>query len=73
HAGFTVYPNPANTTVYIQVNSKATFFLINQAGKLLLIKNIDYSGTINVANLASGLYYLKNNTTGAVQKIIVSR
>jgi hypothetical protein len=68
---FLVYPNPAKNVLHIQTNGKAIVSLTDQAGKVLLTKTIDGSGIINIADLASGLYYLKINTTGETQKIIV--
>lgn len=70
---FTVYPNPAKNILHVQTNGSASFSLITQAGKVLLTKNINGSETIDVANIASGLYYLKNNSTGAVQKVMIER
>lgn len=68
---FIIYPNPAKDILHIQTNGKATFTLTDQSGKILLTKTITNKGEINVANLAVGLYYLKNNETGVVQKIII--
>jgi len=70
---FRVYPNPAKDILFVQTNSNASFSLLNQSGKILLTKNVNGNGEINVTNLAAGLYYLKNNSTGAVQKVIIER
>lgn len=69
-SSFIVYPNPAKDIVHIQTNGNASFSLVNQAGKVLLTKNINGSGIMNVKSIAAGLYYLKNNTTGYTRKII---
>lgn len=68
---FAVYPNPAKDILHIQTNGKATFTLTDQSGKILVTKTITNKGEINIANLAAGLYYLKNNTTGETQKTLV--
>ncbi|QEC66793.1 T9SS type A sorting domain-containing protein [Panacibacter ginsenosidivorans] len=73
NGGFTVYPNPARDQIYIQANTKAIVSLIDQSGKTLLRKSINGSTIINIAGVSPGLYYLKNNTTGVVQKIIINR
>jgi len=39
----------------------------------LVTKNINGSGSINVSGFAVGLYYLKNNISGAVQKVVIAR
>ena len=70
---FLVYPNPARDILHVETNSNASFSLLNQSGKILLTKSINGNGEINVANLAAGLYYLRNNATGAVQKVIVAK
>jgi hypothetical protein len=68
-----VYPNPAKDILHVQTNGNASLTLTDQSGKILFTKTINGKGEINVANLAAGLYYLKNNSTGAVQKVIVSK
>jgi len=68
-----VYPNPAKDILHIQSSGKATFSLIDESGKTLLTKTVDDKAEMNVSNLPAGLYYLKNNSTQEVQKIIISR
>jgi hypothetical protein len=70
---FSVYPNPAKDIFYIQTTGKATFTLTDQSGKIILIKAITNQSEINVAHLPAGLYYVKNNEPGVVQKILISR
>src|SRR6266542_1474965 len=70
---FLVYPNPARDILHVETNSNASFSLLNQSGKILLTKSINGNGEINVANLAAGLYYLRNNATGTAQKVIVAK
>jgi len=68
-----VYPNPAKDILHIQVSGKASVSLINQSGKTLITTTINNKGEMNIAHLSAGLYYLKNNATGAVQKVIVNK
>ncbi|MEP6846455.1 MAG: T9SS type A sorting domain-containing protein [Panacibacter sp.] len=68
-----VYPNPTKNILHIQNTGKAKFTLTNQSGKILLSKTISGNGEINVAHLPAGLYYLKNNETGEVQKVIIAK
>src|SRR6266496_34291 len=70
---FLVYPNPARDILHVETNSNASFSLLNQSGKILLTKSINGNGEINVANLAAGLYYLRNNATDTAQKVIVAK
>src|SRR6266536_886830 len=70
---FRVYPNPAKDILFVQTNSNASFSLLNQSGKILVITNINGKGSINISSVAAGLYYLRNNSSGAVQKVIIAR
>jgi hypothetical protein len=70
---FLVYPNPARDILHVQTNGNGSFSLLNQSGQPLLTTNITGKGSINISGLAAGLYYLKNNGTGVVQKVIISR
>ena len=68
---FSIYPNPAKDVVHIKSNGINHFGLYDQSGKVLLSKWIRREGEINVSNLPAGTYYLKNNSTKDVQKIII--
>jgi len=70
---FRVYPNPAKDVLHVETNSNATFSLIDQSGKILVTTNITGKGSINISGITPGLYYLKNNSTGNVQKIVIAR
>jgi hypothetical protein len=70
---FLVYPNPAKDILHVQTNGSALFSLLNQSGQTLLTTNINGKGNINISSMAAGLYYLKNNRSGAVQKVIIER
>jgi Leucine-rich repeat (LRR) protein len=71
--GTIVYPNPAKDILNVETNGSATFSLINQSGKILLTTNINGKGIINISGIAAGLYYLKINSNGNVQKVIIAR
>jgi hypothetical protein len=70
---FLIYPNPAKNILHVQTNGNASFSLLNQSGQTLLTTNINGTGSINISGMAAGLYFLKNNSTGAVQKVMISR
>src|SRR6266540_1345860 len=70
---FRIYPNPAKDMLYVQTNGNASFTLLDQSGKILLTTNISGKGSINVSGIGAGLYYLKNNSTNAVQKVVIAR
>jgi hypothetical protein len=70
---FSVYPNPAKDILHVETIGAATFSLINQSGKILLTTNINGKGVINISGVAAGLYYLKNNSTRKIEKVIIER
>jgi len=70
---FRIYPNPAKDVLHVETNSASMFSLIDQSGKILATTNINGKGSINISGVATGLYYLKNNSSGSVKKIIIAR
>jgi hypothetical protein len=70
---FRVYPNPAKDILHVETNGSAMFSLIDQSGKILVITSISGKGVVNISNITPGLYYLKNNSTGNVQKVVIVR
>ena len=69
---FLIYPNPVKNGLYVRMK-EGTVSLINQSGEILVTKAIHDNDVINVSNLPSGLYYLKNMQTGEVKKVVISR
>ena len=71
---FTFYPNPVKDMLHIQNAGKTSVFtLTNGFGKVVLTKEIAGSGSINIAHLPSGVYFIKDNSTGITQKIVVAK
>jgi len=68
-----VYPNPAKDILHVETNGSVTFSLINQSGKILVTTNINGKGSIDISGITPGLYFLKNNSTGNVQKVVIAR
>ena len=68
---FSAYPNPATSTIHLQTERSVTITLMNSNGKVLLTQSIRGNNVINVSKYSNGVYYLQNNTTGEVQKIVV--
>ena len=66
-------PNPAKDVLHVETNGTATFSLIDQSGKIMVTTSINGKGSINISGITPGLYYLKNNLTGNVQKIVIAR
>jgi len=59
--------------LFVETKGNVSFSLLNQSGKILLTTNINGKGSMNVSGMAAGLYYLKNNSTSAVQKVVIAR
>jgi hypothetical protein len=70
---FAVYPNPARSTVNIQLKGKAIITLTDQLGKTILTKQIENTGSISVSSLPKGIYYIKSNQSADVQKVVVTK
>jgi hypothetical protein len=70
---FSVYPNPVKNILNIHAGGSASFLLLDQSEKILLTKDITTSGSMNVSNVATGVYYLKNSNTGNVKKVVIAR
>lgn len=66
-----VYPNPATDVMYVRTGSNASFSLLDQSGKTLLTKNINKTGNIKLSQFSAGEYYLKNNNTNEIIKVII--
>lgn len=68
-----IYPNPAATYVYIQSTNSAHMQLINSLGKVLTGFDVkaNEQKNIAVANLPSGVYFIKNLETGSVKKLVI--
>ncbi|TKK68489.1 T9SS type A sorting domain-containing protein [Ilyomonas limi] len=70
---FIIYPNPASQVVHIQSTGKAKFELSDQHGKVLLTRIIEGNEDIPLYNIPSGMYFLRNTTTNATQKLIIAK
>lgn len=68
---FAVYPNPVQSQLNIKTSKPRVLQLYNLQGQLLnTIEVTNQHKTIDMTNLSSGLYLLKDIDTGDTQKII---
>ncbi len=72
-ATFFVYPNPAKDVLHIRNAGAAMVTLTNASGKTTLTQTISGNADINISNLQPGIYFLKNQTTGEVRKVVMER
>src|SRR3954464_10955136 len=56
---FRVCPNPAKEVLFVETKGNASFSLIDQSGKILVAKNINGKGGIDISGMSAGLYYPK--------------
>ena len=63
---FSVYPNPATTN--ITVKGEGSMEIVNTLGQVIVSEQVNGQANINVANLESGIYFVRMN--GTTQKFI---
>jgi hypothetical protein len=63
---FSVYPNPATTN--ITVKGEGSMEIVNTLGQVVVSEQVNGQANINVANLESGIYFVRMN--GTTQKFI---
>ena len=73
-AAFVIYPNPANSTLYINGgNAEYSYMMYNGMGQMVANGNGQGTMEINVSNMTNGVYFLRL-TTGTqvrVEKVVV--
>ena len=66
---FTVSPNPAKSTVNVNVNGNAQVRIFDMTGRCVKEVNAMGNTTINVEDLNKGIYFV--NVNGNVQKLVI--
>lgn len=69
-ANFKVYPNPTVGLLTITTNGSNSFTLLDLTGKVIQSFEVNQQATISTLGLSSGIYILKENSTGSQTKII---
>lgn len=67
---FQVYPNPVSDQLIIKTEEKSNFTLLDIKGKVLRSFNVNNLKEVSVTNLAAGIYFLRENITGAQLKVV---
>ena len=72
---FTIFPNPSNDVITIKSNySNDQFDLLNHLGEKLLQFNVSNGqSNFSIAHLDTGIYFLRQNQTNRIQKLVVAR
>ncbi len=71
-AGFNIYPNPANNTLFIQSATQTEYLIYDLTGKPVM--RIDASGgiqAVNVSALPSGGYFIHDNAGNTCQRFSI--
>lgn len=53
---FEVYPNPTSDFITVEESPNSDIYIISNQGSIVLSKELDYSGIINIQELDSGIY-----------------
>lgn len=67
---FSVYPNPTTDKLTIKTEKNTSFTLLDLTGKILLTFEVNQEKEISIAELNTGVYILKDETTGSHKKIV---
>ena len=70
---FSVYPNPVNSTLYINGGSQYSYVMYNGMGQQVAAGNASGAQMINVSSMTKGVYFIRL-TSGAqvsIQKVVV--
>jgi phosphohistidine phosphatase SixA len=68
-----VAPNPAATSINVNVPMPDTFIVIDALGRVLATHSIDADRTLDVAALDAGSYMIKGLRTGVAARFVVAR
>lgn len=71
---FSIFPNPVNTLLSIENKNEKTeeINIFNSYGQLIFNTNIPFGKTeINTSNWSPGIYFLQNQSTSFLKKIII--
>ena len=70
---FSIYPNPNNGTINIEIENSAELQIMDVLGKIVLESKLqNINNTINISYLANGVYYfkIKQADASAIKKVI---
>ena len=73
-AEFVIYPNPVNSTLYIEGgNAEYSYIMYNGMGQMVANGNGQGTMEINVSNMAKGVYFLRitTGTQARIEKVVV--
>ncbi|MCF8461909.1 MAG: T9SS type A sorting domain-containing protein [Flavobacteriales bacterium] len=69
-SGLKVYPNPFNTEFVIETAELTTISVMNAMGEVVLSRTINGRTSIDATSLSAGIYFVREETSGAVMKLV---
>jgi hypothetical protein len=66
-----VYPNPTSGSFVIESSEDGTFELINGHGQVVQVYEVRRGRAELQATLSAGVYYLREQRSGTVQKVVI--
>ncbi|MBA4239807.1 MAG: hypothetical protein C0448_03720 [Sphingobacteriaceae bacterium] len=70
HSQITLYPNPTSSILNIDVKEQTQITIVNVLGDIVLTQPINGLSEIDVSKLTSGVYFIKDATSGRATKFI---
>ncbi|MEW4925009.1 BspA family leucine-rich repeat surface protein [Algibacter sp. 2305UL17-15] len=69
----TLYPNPANETLYVKTNRESSYSIIDVYGKLVIKGKLEQGeNKLDINNYQTGIYFLKiKNESGSIIKKVI--
>jgi hypothetical protein len=66
-----VYPNPTSGSFVIESSEDGTFELINELGQVVQVYEVRRGRAELRATLSAGVYYLREQRSGTIQKVVI--
>lgn len=68
--GLKVYPNPFNAEFIIETTELTSVSVMNAMGEVVLTQTVKGRTSIDASNLSTGIYFVREETSGAVMKLV---
>lgn len=68
--GLAIYPNPFNSEFIIETNELTSISVMNALGEVVLSRTVNGRTSIDASSLSAGVYFVQEETSGAVMKLV---
>ncbi len=69
-SNMSIYPNPFNTEFVIETTELTSISVMNAMGEVVLTRTINGRTSIDATALSAGIYFVREETSGAVMKLV---